>query len=103
MKDRSDPAAAAQEAFEEAGVGGEIDVSPIGVFHYLKRLKSGQERRLKVAVYPLLVTQEHESWPEWRERERRWMTPANAAAAVREPDLSLLIERFAAERTGDAL
>ena len=43
MKDKADFAAAAQEAYEEAGLDGVIAEQPVGEYEYLKRLKSGAE------------------------------------------------------------
>jgi 8-oxo-dGTP pyrophosphatase MutT (NUDIX family) len=96
MAGKTDPQAAAIEAMEEAGVQGRIADTPIGVFRYAKRLKSGEDRLCVVAVYPLRVLIQLGSWPEAHERDRRWMTPDEAAASVHEPDLAQLIAAFGA-------
>lgn len=95
MKGKTDFAAAAQEAYEEAGLEGVIAEQPIGDYEYLKRLKSGVARLVKVDVYPLQVTAEREIWPEKGQRTLEWMTPVEAALAVQESDLRDLIVRFA--------
>lgn len=95
MKDKTDFAAAAQEAYEEAGLDGVIARRPIGEYEYLKKLKSGAARLVKVDVYPLKVTGELEAWPEKGQRTLEWMTPVEAALAVQEPELRDLIARFA--------
>ena len=95
MKDKTDFQAAATEAYEEAGLDGVIAEQPIGDYEYLKRLKSGAARLVRVDVYPLKVTGEREAWPEQGQRTLRWMTPIEAALAVQEPDLRDLIARFA--------
>jgi 8-oxo-dGTP pyrophosphatase MutT (NUDIX family) len=95
MKDRTDPAAAAQEAYEEAGLDGVIADQAAGDYEYLKRLKSGAARLVKVDVYPLQVTGEHAAWPEKGQRVLQWMSPVEAALAVQEPQLRDLIARFA--------
>lgn len=95
MKDKTDFAAAAQEAYEEAGLNGVIGEKPIGEYEYLKKLKSGAARLVKVDVYPLQVTDELETWPEKGQRTLEWMDPVEAALAVQEPDLRDLIARFA--------
>ena len=87
--------AAAQEAWEEAGIRGLVENTPVGVFRYRKRMKSGPPQRCRVDVYPLAVTFEEKDWPEKRQRERRWVAAAEAARMVEEPELRLLIERFA--------
>ncbi|MDB5422437.1 MAG: hydrolase [Brevundimonas sp.] len=94
MAGKTDPQAAAIEAMEEAGVQGKIAEESVGVFRYAKRLKSGQERACVVAVYPLRVLIQLGAWPEAHQRERRWMTPDEAAASVDEPDLARLIAAF---------
>ena len=95
MRDRTGPQAAAQEAFEEAGVRGVIAPSPLGVFNYLKRMADGSGRHCAVRVFALEVEETLDVWPEMTQRERRWMTPGEAAAAVDEPELKVLILGFA--------
>jgi 8-oxo-dGTP pyrophosphatase MutT (NUDIX family) len=86
---------AAREAFEEAGVEGEVSKKPVGVYHYDKRLRSGRLQHVRVPVYALGVSRELDSWPEMAERERAWLAPAEAAERVEEPELQSLIRRFA--------
>lgn len=94
MVSKTDPQAAAQEAYEEAGVQGEtLDVA-IGHFRYAKRLKSGADQACVVAVYPLEVLIQLGAWPEDSQRQRRWMAQAEAAEAVHEDDLAELIRDF---------
>jgi 8-oxo-dGTP pyrophosphatase MutT (NUDIX family) len=88
------PQCAAMEALEEAGVIGDIDRTPVGHYRYLKHHKSRPSEPCKVEVYALKVRQQRKSWSEGDERERRWCTPAEAAAAVAEPLLRLLILEF---------
>ena len=95
MAGKTDPEAAAIEAMEEAGIQGQVAQTPIGVFRYAKRLRSGGDRQCVVAVYPLKVLIQLGAWPEAAERERQWMTTDAAAAAVHEPDLAQLILNFA--------
>jgi 8-oxo-dGTP pyrophosphatase MutT (NUDIX family) len=95
MKGKADHQAAAQEAYEEAGLDGRIVDRPIGEYPYLKRLKSGVARPVTVDVYPMQVTGEHATWPEKGQRTLRWMNPVEAALAVQEPELRDLIARFA--------
>ena len=96
MKGKVDCAAAAQEAYEEAGLDGVVSETPIGAYEYLKRLKSGAARLVKVDVFPLRVTGERSIWPEKGQRTLEWMTPVEAALAVQEPELRDLIARFCA-------
>ena len=94
MIGKTDPQAAAQEAYEEAGIQGETLDTPVGHFRYAKRLKSGAEQACVVAVYPLEVLIQLGAWPEDQQRQRRWMPQAEAADAVHEDDLAGLIRGF---------
>jgi 8-oxo-dGTP pyrophosphatase MutT (NUDIX family) len=94
MKDRKPYAAAKREAFEEAGVRGEIGKRPIGTFEYDKRLKSKATVTCKVEVFPLQVRKQAEKWPERGEREGRWFSPAEAAGIVAEAELREIIRKL---------
>lgn len=87
---------AAREAEEEAGVTGVIDKTSIGQYRYMKLLRDGAELPCRVEVFPLNVTDESPDWDEMDARERRWCSVAQAAAAVREPQLKMVIRRFGA-------
>lgn len=95
MPGKTDAEAAAQEAFEEAGVEGRVGHDPLGGFRYLKILKRRAPRWCVVAVYALEVTAEHREWQEQAERERAWLPRDEAARRVGEPDLAALIAAFA--------
>lgn len=86
--------AAAREAGEEAGVGGQVAQDALGRFYYDKQLARGREWRCEVLVYPLQVTDVADKWPEKKKRRRRWFAPRDAARLVNEPDLAELIGRF---------
>lgn len=94
MPYRSDPEAAAIEAWEEAGVKGLIASTPLGGYDYVKRMKDGSDRACRVKVYPLEVTVMRDEWPEAAERDRRWFSPAEAAELVTEPELSAILREF---------
>jgi len=87
--------AAAKEAEEEAGVLGAICPVPLGSYRFRKRVRSGASLMADVDVFPLALTRELDSWAEQHERERRWFTLVEAAAAVDEPDLRELFRSFA--------
>lgn len=94
MAERTDAQAAAQEAFEEAGVEGVVATQPLGYFGYDKTLKNGGAKPVLAALYPLQVEVEHADWPERKQRARVWFTIAEAADAVREDELADLIRLF---------
>lgn len=97
MKSKSRRAAAAREAWEEAGVEGRIGRKSIGGYGYGKRLDDGDVIDLRVEVFGLEVTREGEDWPEKLQRERRWMGAGQAAVLVDEPELRDLILAFSPE------
>jgi len=94
MRDVSAHDAAAREAFEEAGVEGQVDPTVIGYFSYWKQLGDGSLRALDVDVFALRVTHLLDEWPEKGQRERRWFTPAEAADTVEELDLGRMLRTF---------
>jgi 8-oxo-dGTP pyrophosphatase MutT (NUDIX family) len=98
MKGKEDRDAAAQEAWEEAGVRGRIGKRAVGRFEYDKILPDGR-LRCSVAVFPLAVELTDFAWPEFGERRRRWLLPQDAAAAVDEADLAKLILKFSRDKS----
>jgi 8-oxo-dGTP pyrophosphatase MutT (NUDIX family) len=96
IKGLKPPKSAAREAFEEAGVRGEIGMKSIGVFTYDKVLDEGGIRvNCEVKVFPLLVKRQSEAWPEFGQRAARWVEPGKAVSLIREPELKALVEKFA--------
>ena len=94
MDDLPDHEAAALEAWEEAGVRGAICPTPLGRFRYLKRRRLRPAQDMDVALYPLLVLEQADDWPERHQRVTQWVDLAGAAAAVAEPELKNLIAGF---------
>ena len=94
MEGLSAAEAAAREAYEEAGVEGTVATSPLGHYHYDKRLKNGGRRRCRGDVFALEISEELDTWPEAGQRGRRWFDPAGAALAVEEPDLAELLRKL---------
>ncbi|MFN0262898.1 NUDIX hydrolase [Tepidamorphus sp. 3E244] len=82
---------AAQEAWEEAGIRGELAAEPIGDYGYMKKLDAGHEVECRVFVYPMHVTQIVDDFPEVGQRKREWVNPRKAAKRVDEPELSALL------------
>jgi 8-oxo-dGTP pyrophosphatase MutT (NUDIX family) len=90
----SDPEAAANEAYEEAGIQGIIASKPIGRFSYTKIIGPGFALPCVITVFSMEAVTLLSTWPEAHERTRFWMTLDQAAASVDEPELKLLIEDF---------
>jgi 8-oxo-dGTP pyrophosphatase MutT (NUDIX family) len=82
---------AAQEAFEEAGIRGEVEALPIGSYSYDKKRASGVMQQAVVELFPLRVRETLDAWPERDERARSWFAREEAAAAVAEAELAALI------------
>ena len=78
---------ASKEAFEEAGVRGEVNAEPIGHYDYAKSSSA-----CTVAVFPMAVS---ECLPdgEWEEshRERQWVSPQQAMDRLDERELCKLV------------
>ena len=85
--------AAAQEAFEEAGVEGAVDPKPIGSFRYLKQQLAVGDFEVNVVVHPLWVGRELEKWPEVGQRKRKWLSTKDAARRVFSAELRELIRQ----------
>ena len=83
--------AAAQEAWEEAGITGAVEGEPVGRYRYRKRRRLRRPLPTEVELYRMVVAEEHDDWPERAQRTRRWFAPNEAAALVDEPDLADLI------------
>ena len=95
-------AQAAREAFEEAGIVGEVERRPIGRYEYLKRGPRDRVTPCSVRVFPLRVERLLDEWPERRQRQRRWFSPAEAALAVEEGGLVTLLLELALPDAGAA-
>jgi len=84
MRNRTPAGTAKREAFEEAGVKGELwSKKPIGSFRYMKRDENFTGEIL-VQVFVLGVDQQKKDWPEKNERRVRWYSLRQAAALVKE-------------------
>ncbi len=92
MRGKSLAEAAAIEAWEEAGVQGEISDEAIGSFTYDKRRGSGVKQNCVVQVFALTDVTIRDDFPEAAMRYRKWFPAPLAAKKVEEPELRLLIE-----------
>lgn len=85
---------AAREAYEEAGLGGQISKKPIGEFEYGKRLNGGKVQPTKVEVFAFEQMVQHPDWPEQGQRKLQWFSVPEAAEAVDEPELKDIIRKL---------
>ncbi len=84
--------AAIVEAWEEAGVAGEVLREPLGSY---RTTKWGKE--CVVVVYGIAVSETAERWPEARRRQRRFVTPKRAATRLDIPALQEILRAAFAE------
>ncbi len=96
IPDLTPEASAAREAWEEAGVEGQVADLPIGSFFYDKATGPGQAVPCLVTVYPLRVTRLRNRFPEMLQRQRKWFLPEKAASKVAEPGLCDILRAFSA-------
>ena len=93
--DRETPASAAEtEAWEEAGASGKVSPVCLGIYSYEKGLSGDEFVPCVVAVFPLKVSKLRDSYPERKERKRKWVRQKKAATMVAEPELAAMIARF---------
>ena len=85
---------AAQEAFEEAGIKGKIEPTPIGSFRHVKQHLLFGMLEVDIFVHALAVERELGNWPEKGERNRKWFAIDEAAERVASYELRLLIVEF---------
>jgi len=81
------------EAYEEAGLKGQVAETEIGSYFY-KKADRKDVKGFKVAVYPMEVSDIADDWPEKTQRRRVWMDFNTAANSVDEPDLKVLLSDF---------
>jgi len=85
---------AQREAWEEAGAKGRAKRKPLGHFTYLKWLADDQAVPASVAVHVMEVKHMKKNFPERGERKLDWVSPAEAARMVAEPDLQALFRKL---------
>lgn len=91
-RDEDGPDAALREAWEEAGVTGElVSTSPAGQYRYLKLRPRRGNALCDVDVYVFNLSEEKSLWPEKSERTRQWFPVSEAVRLVDEPGLKELI------------
>jgi 8-oxo-dGTP pyrophosphatase MutT (NUDIX family) len=84
--------AALQEAWEEAGVKDATAGSdPIGSYAYDKTMDSGLPMPVETLVYSVDVNGLESDFPEAGQRQRRWVSPLEAANLVDEPELKSIL------------
>lgn len=91
---------AALEAFEEAGVEGEIEHTPIG--SYMLPVTEERPQPIEVEIFPLRVVTQHEAWKEKRSRYRHWAVLAEAKRLITHEGLNDVVVALAQREDGKA-
>lgn len=94
MKNKKPHQAAATEAWEEAGVRGEVKKKPVGRYTYLKLLDDGEVVPCVVDVFQVEVEEVESGFKEKGQRTIAWVSPDEAARRVREIELKSLLVEF---------
>lgn len=93
--DRRTPGhAAAQEAWEEAGVRGKSHERSLGLFSYTKEQGDSTTLPCVAIVYPVKVKSLAKDFPESGQRKRKWFSLKKAAELVSEPELAQILKTF---------
>lgn len=87
MEGKTLSAAAATEAWEEAGVEGRMHDAELGRYRYDKEQERGYSVPVEVRVFLMDAERLRADFPESKQRKRRWFPPAEAARLVAEPGL----------------
>ena len=91
---------AAHEAYEEAGVEGEIEETPIG--SYFLPVTEERPKPVEVKMYPLLVTSQREDWKEMGQRYRHWAVLAEAKRLITHEGLADVALALAQRETSNS-
>ncbi|MGE4166932.1 MAG: NUDIX hydrolase [Xanthobacteraceae bacterium] len=83
---------AAQEAYEEAGIEGEVETTPIGTYRTLKR--TIPPSFVDVDMYPLRLIRQLDDWPERGKRHRHWVILPEAKRLLSDPKLGALATKL---------
>lgn len=87
-------ASAAREAWEEAGVKGRVTPECVGLFAYDKVISPDLAVPCVVAVYPIQVSRLSDTFPERKERRRKWFAADKAGRKVNESELGAILATF---------
>ena len=83
------PDSAAKEAWEEAGVIGQVDMNELGTYKYRK-----QGKTYRVKMYLLSVDMLSEDYPEANKRKRQWVEVNKAIRRVKFNSLKRILRSF---------
>jgi 8-oxo-dGTP pyrophosphatase MutT (NUDIX family) len=84
-------AAASREAFEEAGIVGDMSPAPVTTYRYMKRLADRSQIACRVAVFGMNVRGTLSHWREKGQRQRRWFSLEAAANTLDDAELAAFV------------
>ena len=84
-----------REAFEEAGVKGEL-IADFPITTTISKSSKHGVTQTAVTYYPMLVTEQFDEWPEKTKRERHWVLIRDAHQVTDREDFRHLIKQFEA-------
>ncbi|WP_159952344.1 NUDIX hydrolase [Rhizobium sp. 18065] len=94
---RTPAQSAAREAFEEAGVFGDMHPAPIGSYIHGRDLEDGCKPLFRVTLFALRVRATLLQWPEKHQRTRSWQSLSETVEKASEPDFARLLQSAAEE------
>ncbi|HVK90927.1 MAG TPA: NUDIX hydrolase [Mycoplana sp.] len=102
IKEQTALVAASREAFEEAGIIGDISPAPVTTYRYMKVLNDGSQVPCRVAVFGMNVRGTLIHWREKGQRQRRWFSVEAAADKLDDVELAAFVRALdtAPERLG---
>ena len=103
VKGRSPAQSAEREAFEEAGVVGQVGSEPIGSYYHSKLHDDGSVEIRTVTVFDQRVTGTLLNWPEKGERKRLWLSRDEAVERAGEPGLADLLRSLRPDLRSETL
>ena len=86
------PDSAVKEAWEEAGVIGQVDADKFGTYEYHKR---GETYRVEVFLLPVETVLQ--DWPEASLRKRQWLRVTKAVKRVKQAELKRILKTFSTQ------
>ena len=98
MKGKEPHDVVAIEAWEEAGVRGEVRKTPVGRYTYLKECAGGKVVPCVVDLFQVEVKEIRTGFKERGQRRLDWISPDEAARRVREIELGSLLAAYVAVR-----
>lgn len=86
--------AAAQEAWEEAGVRGRIFKQSLGMLRHTKDRNTPRATKTRIIVFPMEASKVASKFPEAKQRRRKWLSCKKAAARIANPELAKMVRDF---------